>query len=141
MPGPKMLWQFGELGYDFNIDHNGRTGEKPIRWDYFDDANRKALYNAYSKFIKMKRNNGIFTSSNVTYDYTSGLKYLKLTDATNTVIVVGNFDMSNQQANIDFGSSGTWVDAVGSSITLSGNNYTVTLAPGEYHIFSKVALK
>ena len=25
-PGPKMLWQFGEFGYDVNIDFNGRTG-------------------------------------------------------------------------------------------------------------------
>ena len=28
VPGPKMIWQFGELGYDVNIDFNGRTGEK-----------------------------------------------------------------------------------------------------------------
>ena len=23
IPGPKMIWQFGELGYDFSIDENG----------------------------------------------------------------------------------------------------------------------
>ncbi len=29
-PGPKMIWQFGELGYDISIDFNGRTGRKPV---------------------------------------------------------------------------------------------------------------
>ncbi|MDZ7764853.1 MAG: hypothetical protein U5K00_10550 [Melioribacteraceae bacterium] len=22
IPGPKMIWQFGELGYDYSIDYN-----------------------------------------------------------------------------------------------------------------------
>ena len=43
IPGPKMLWQFGELGYDFSINRctngsineNCRLDPKPIRWDYF----------------------------------------------------------------------------------------------------------
>ena len=42
LPGPKMLWQFGELGYEFSINtcQNGSVSEncrldlKPIRWDY-----------------------------------------------------------------------------------------------------------
>ncbi|MDV7401547.1 hypothetical protein RZS08_59565, partial [Arthrospira platensis SPKY1] len=44
IPGPKMLWQFGELGYDFPIDFNGRTGNKPVRWDYYRDPERLKLY-------------------------------------------------------------------------------------------------
>ncbi|MDQ0641458.1 1,4-alpha-glucan branching enzyme [Pedobacter sp. W3I1] len=141
IPGPKMIWQFGELGYDVNIDFNGRTGEKPIKWDYYADPNRKSLYDAYAKFIRLKKNNSIFNSPNSSYNLAGGIKYIKLTEGTNTVIVVGNFDVVSQAANIDFGSSGTWVDAVGSSINLSSNSYNRTLAPGEYHIFSKTALK
>jgi hypothetical protein len=43
VPGPKMLWEFGELGYDFSINYCTRTvlinnscrvDPKPIRWDY-----------------------------------------------------------------------------------------------------------
>lgn len=141
MPGPKMLWQFGELGYDINIDFNGRTGDKPIKWDYYNDVNRKSLHDAYSKFIKLKRNNTIFNSTNVNYNLSGGIKYIKLIDGANTVVIVGNFDVINQTANVDFGSSGTWMDAVGSTINLSSATYAATLAPGEYHIFSKVALK
>ncbi|WP_316851413.1 alpha-amylase family glycosyl hydrolase [Pedobacter agri] len=141
IPGPKMIWQFGELGYDVNIDFNGRTGEKPIRWEYYSDPNRKALYNAYTKFIRLKKNNSIFNSTSSTYSLAGGIKYIKLVEGANTVIVVGNFDVVNQTANIDFGSSGTWVDASGTNISLNSNNYTASLAPGEYHIFSKAALR
>lgn len=28
IPGPKMIWQFGEMGYDYSIDYNGRVGKK-----------------------------------------------------------------------------------------------------------------
>ena len=52
VPGPKMIWQFGELGYDFSINSNEtgtavseeyRTSRKPIRWDYYENATRKEL--------------------------------------------------------------------------------------------------
>ena len=141
IPGPKMIWQFGELGYDINIDYNGRTGDKPIKWEYYTDVNRKALYNAYAKFIKLKKSNSIFNTVNVNYNLTGGVKYIKLTEGTNTVVVVGNFDVINLTSNIDFGSAGVWVDAVGNNINLLNATYSATLAPGEYHIFSKTALK
>ncbi|MGY3054170.1 1,4-alpha-glucan branching enzyme [Pedobacter sp. UYEF25] len=141
IPGPKLVWQFGELGYDISINTNGRTGEKPIHPEYYTDPNRKALYDAYSKFIKLKTNNVIFTAPNPTFSLNGGVKYMKLSDASNTVVVVGNFDVVSQTANVDFGSSGGWVDAVGSTINLSSNTYNASLVPGEYHIYSKVALK
>ncbi|MEK7253233.1 MAG: alpha-amylase family glycosyl hydrolase, partial [Bacteroidota bacterium] len=42
LPGAKMIWQFGEVGYDFSINrcvngtinNNCRLDPKPIRWDY-----------------------------------------------------------------------------------------------------------
>ena len=141
IPGPKMIWQFGELGYDTSIDFNGRTGEKPIKWDYFSDANRKALYDVYAKMIKLKKNNSIFSSTNSSYNLAGGVKYIKLVEGTNTVVVVGNFDVASQTANIDFGAAGTWLDAFGTGVNLSSNSYTAVLAPGEYHIFSNTALK
>lgn len=140
MPGPKMLWQFGELGYDVNIDFNGRTGDKPIRWEYFDEVNRKTLYNAFAKFIKIKQKNMVFKTSNFTYDFSKAIKYIKLTDANNTVVVVGNFDVVPQTANIDFGGTGTWYNAVGANVTLSTTIYNQTLGPGEYRVFSKQVL-
>lgn len=141
IPGPKMIWQFGELGYDINIDFNGRTGDKPIKWDYYTDARRKALYDAYAKFIKLKKSNTIFNTPTYTYSTSGGIKYIKLTNGTNTVVVVGNFDVTNQTANVDFGATGTWIDATGGANTnLGSTTFGATLAPGEYHIYSKQAL-
>ena len=64
IPGPKMIWQFGELGYDITIDQNGRTGRKPIKWEYFQDADRLKLYKTYSELIKLKTTQDIFKTAN-----------------------------------------------------------------------------
>lgn len=140
IPGPKMVWQFGELGYDVNIDYNGRTGDKPIRWNYVDEPNRKELYNVYTKLIKLKKANSIFNAANSSYSLAGAVKYIKLSEGNNTVVVVGNFDVVPQTANIDFGNNGTWLDAFGGNLNLTTNLYTLTLAPGEYHVYSKLAL-
>lgn len=141
IPGPKMIWQFEELGYDVSINFNDRTGNKPIHWEYFQQTERKALYNAYAKFINLKKKNSIFSSADATYNLSAGVKYIKLAEADNTVMVVGNFDVSSKDASVDFGAAGVWYDAVtGTTMTLTGNAYNKTLAAGEYHIYSRTAL-
>ncbi len=142
IPGPKMLWQFQELGYDVSINTNGRTGEKPVYWNYYQQPARKALYDAYSDFISLKKQNNVFNTSNVQFGLEAAVKYIKLTDAENVVMVVGNFDVSSRAANIDFGNGGIWYEAgTNQVLTLAGTNYTKTLAPGEYHIYSRQPLR
>lgn len=141
IPGPKMLWQFQELGYDVGININGRTGEKPIYWNYYQQPARKALYDAYAKFIKLKKNNAVFNTSNLQSGVAAAVKYIKLTDNSNTVVVVGNFEVTSQVANVDFGSSGTWYEAGSNqTLNLSNGKFTQTLAAGEYHIYSRSPL-
>ncbi|RYE23396.1 MAG: alpha-amylase [Sphingobacteriaceae bacterium] len=142
-PGPKMLWQFGELGYDKSIDQNGRTGDKPILWNYTSDANRKHLYNTYAQLIKMKIKNAVFTTTNFKYSLAGAIKTIQLngTDGVN-VEVVGNFDVVAQTGSISFPSTGTWYDNItGTSINVNTTPYMLTLAPGEYHLYSTTALK
>lgn len=142
MPGPKMIWQLGELGYDISIDHNGRTGEKPLLWDYNKQAARAALKNAFTRFIALKKNNSIFKSNNIVANLSGAVKYIKLSEGANTVVVVGNFDVNTQTAFVDMGTAGTWYDvAHNSTLSLTGSSYTANLAPGEYHIFSKALLQ
>ncbi len=60
-PGPKMVLEFDELGYDFSRcylstngeggDCNTKTNPKPIRWGYQSNADRQALYNVYKRLI------------------------------------------------------------------------------------------
>lgn len=54
VPGPKMIWQFGEMGYDVSIEENGRTGRKPLHWEYLEDEDRKYLVSVYSKLINLR---------------------------------------------------------------------------------------
>jgi 1,4-alpha-glucan branching enzyme len=141
VPGPKMLWQFGELGYDVSIDQGGRTSNKPIYWNYNIDPNRRHLYSVYSKMIKMKEKNAVFASTNNVYSLGGAIKTIQLKDASANVEVVGNFDVVQQTGNIDFPATGTWYDNIsGSSINVTSLPYSMTLQPGEYHVYSSVAL-
>ena len=62
IPGPKMIWQFGELGYDYSINNcpdgtinnDCRVSNKPIRWDYDDNPNRKHIYNTWATLTAFK---------------------------------------------------------------------------------------
>lgn len=142
MPGPKMLWQFGELGYEISIDQNGRTGEKPLLWQYNAQPARVALRNAFAKFINLKKKNPVYRTTNLTYDFLGAVKYIKLTQGATTVVVVGNFDVISQQANINFGTGGNWYKVMENNqeMNLTGTAYTKTLQPGEYHIYSTTIL-
>jgi 1,4-alpha-glucan branching enzyme len=141
-PGPKMVWQFGELGYDISINYNGRTGDKPILWNYNTDPNRRALYSVYSKMINMKIKNPVFATTTYTYNLAGSIKFIQLLDPTADVEVIGNFDVVPEPAVLSFPSTGTWYDNItGTSINITSLPYNVTLAPGEYHVYSNVPLK
>lgn len=141
MPGPKMIWQFGELGYDISIEQNGRTGEKPILWNYRNDPNRAALYNVFAKMTALKKNNAVFATTNFQYDLGGKTKYIKLTGTSSNVVVVGNFDVVPQDVKIPFPLSGTWYDCLnGNAATTINGSYAATLQPGEYHVFSSSIL-
>jgi 1,4-alpha-glucan branching enzyme len=142
-PGPKMLWEFGERGYDISInDLGGRLSDKPAHWEYMADPNRKHLFSVYAKMIKMKLKNPVFTSTNYHYNLSGPVKTIQLLDATANVEVVGNFDVVAQNASISFPSTGAWIDNMtGTSINVTSLPYSVTLAPGEYHVYSNVALQ
>jgi hypothetical protein len=141
MPGPKMVWQFGELGYDVSIEQNGRTGEKPILWNYRTDPNRAALYNVFAAMASLKKNNDVFATTSFQYDLGGKTKYIKLNGTSSNVLVVGNFDVVAQDVKIALPSSGTWYDCLNNNtaINVSGS-YTATLQPGEYHVFSSSVL-
>ncbi|MCB0460958.1 MAG: alpha-amylase, partial [Flavobacteriaceae bacterium] len=144
VPGPKMIWQFGELGYDYSIDYDCRVCNKPIRWDYFNDPDRKALYDKWSKIIQLKKQEDIFRTANFTLDVanTNGLKKIQLTDpAANPdlkyVTIIGNFGVTTQSINPTFQQTGTWYDLLNNnaSISVTNTNSLISLQPGEFKIY------
>lgn len=147
MPGPKMLWQFGELGYDFSINHcpdgtvntNCRTANKPIRWDYNGVTQRRRVYDVFAALNKLRqhpwyRNN--FTSNRIGRNLGGAFKWLQTTTDTSNICVIGNFDVVPVTGSVTFQNAGTWYDYLnGGTITATGSAQNFTLQPGEYRVY------
>ncbi len=138
IPGPKMIWQFGELGYDVSIDFNGRVGNKPNKTnEYWADLKRRNLYKTYSALLKLRNENPVFGSSNYTLVAGGSIKTLKLTDASMNVAILGNFDVTAKSGAVGFQNTGRWYDYFkGDSIEVSDVNMQFNLTPGEFRIFT-----
>lgn len=137
VPGPKMLWQFGELGYDVSINTNGRVGDKPIHWEYYQNPARKELYNVTASLIKLRQEEPVFSTSNYTVDYSGAIKKLSLSYSGDEVRVVANCDVISTLTSVSFGSTGTWYDYLkGDSITVNSTSQQLNLNPGEFHVYS-----
>ena len=133
VPGPKMIWQFGEIGYDYSIDYNDRTGEKPVVTDqYMAVPARKALYDTYAALLKFRRENPRFFDSDASFTWTpsGNLKKITCTVDGKSFHVVGNFDKKNVSYTVP---SGTWTDYINGG-TVSGN---ITLKEGEFRLLTK----
>jgi len=140
IPGPKMIWQFGELGYDVSIDLNGRTGTKPIRWNYYDDWRRKHLHDVFAALIDLKKENDVFRSADFSLSTAAELKRIHLNHTSNQVTILGNFDVVEKNINPHFQQTGTWHEFFSrETLQVTDVNATITMQPGEYRIYSTVA--
>jgi hypothetical protein len=162
IPGPKMLWQFGELGYDFSINHcadgtineSCRVSPKPVQWEYRDDHNRYRLYNHVRDLLTLRTNYDIFTEGSVSIsDGNSLVKQVVLrnnpytalpidTDDMNAVIIA-NFDLIENAVSVEFPHNGTWYDYYGSGqpMNVVVGVTSITLAPGGYKIFTDLPIE
>ena len=133
VPGPKMIWQFGEIGYDYSIDYNDRTGEKPVVTDqYMAVPERKALYDTYAALLKFRRENPRFFDSDASFTWTptGNIKKITCTADGKTFHVVGNFGKGQTTYTVP---SGSWTDQINGG-TVSGN---ITLKEGEFRLLTK----
>ncbi len=145
VPGPKMLWQFGELGYDFpinycpngTINNNCRVDPKPIRWDYYSDNDRRRLYNRTADLIYLKTNYDAFNTTNFTLNTSNLQKTIHLSHPTMDVAVQGNFGLSNAQIPNAFPKGGWWYEYfTGDSVFINSPTQSLTFAPGEYRLYT-----
>ena len=142
IPGPKMIWQFGELGYDISIDEGGRTSKKPIKWDYYDETDRYRLFQIFGALIKLKKEEDVFETSDFNMDVGGALKRINLNGTNMDATIIGNFDVSEKNIDPNFQQTGTWYDYfTGEPIEITDVNEEITLAPGEYHIYTTVQLE
>jgi hypothetical protein len=141
VPGPKMIWQFGELGFDVSIDDPCRVCPKPIRWNYYNDWRRRTLYDYYSELIRLKKTYNVFKTNNFTMNVSGALKRINLSDPEFSVVVIGNFDVNEGVINPVFQFAGTWYDHFNNdSITVTDVNAPINLRPGEFRLYTSKKL-
>lgn len=137
IPGPKMIWQFGELGYDYSIDYGCRVCNKPIRWDYYDVANRLRIYQVWGELIKLKTTYPVFGTSDFAMNVGGMGKRINLNDADMNVTVIGNFDVFNGSVSPVFQHTGFWYEYfTGDTLNVADVNAAISLLPGEYRLYT-----
>jgi 1,4-alpha-glucan branching enzyme len=146
IPGPKMMWMFGEYGFDYSINwptltEDSRTSPKPVRWDYLMDANRHRLFKTYAALIKLKVNNPAFRTSNYSISAWGVQKQVYVTDPSMNCIAIANFGMTNQDVFTGFQHPGTWYDYfTGQPLNVTDVNMTIPLPPGHFRVYTNTQL-
>lgn len=149
IPGPKMIWQFGEQGYDLSINRcpdgtikdDCRVANKPPKWEYLTDANRNKLFKVYAELIKLKTSHAVFSSPDFTVDASGRTKRISINHSSMNVSVIGNFGVDTVTVNAGFQNAGKWYDYFnGDSISVADINEKILLQPGEFHLFTTTKL-
>ena len=144
VPGPKMLWQFGELGYAYCIDYcissatcnNCRVGNKPIRWDYFQRPDRHRLYDVTRSMIQLKTNYDVFRTTDFTASLSGNGKAVRLNTDTLDCVAIANFDDAAAGVNPVFTHTGWWYEFFsGDSLNVAVATDYIQLLPGEYRLY------
>jgi len=150
IPGPKMIWQFGERGYDKSIfacadnsipqpygTENCKLTRKEPRWQDMEAENRKRLFEVNTALIKLRKTQpDLFNSTNFEYNLVNAIKYFKISESNLSALIVANFDVLSATASVSFQNAGVWYDYLsGETITATGAVQSISLQPGEYHVY------
>ena len=140
-PSPKMIWQFGEIGYDISIDDNGRTGKKPWKTtEYMAVAERKALYDTYAMLLKFRKDNPRFFDNDVNFRWyvgggqtTGRYMYAKSGEGKHFALF-GNFGTGTQSIGVQLPDGvGKWYQ-YDTGAEWNGGSHTVPMAEGQFYL-------
>ncbi len=160
IPGPKMIWQFDEMGYDINLEYGGANiSRKPVPWSegyqalkYDQVPERKRAYLESCKIINLKtRHPELFRSDVVKLQNCSQANVTKMRKIISTttkdgedvyVIVLANFSATQAITNTDiFPKTGKWYDYMtGEEFIVESETQPVTLQKGQLAIYSSIKL-
>lgn len=159
VPGPKMIWQFAELGYDKSIytctDGTVNTGDdatpgdckldpKPSAFglNYDTDAARKSVYDTWAKILEIRLSNEVFNTKNFTVESGNLMPRIYITNTAasgslKNVVVLANFTTSTQNIvpNFPVGNT-TWFNLMtNASFYVSDTTSPITIEAGGFRIF------
>lgn len=146
VPGPKMLWQFGEHGYDFSINwcangtiNNGcRTDPKPIRWDYLQDPHRRHLRDVTAALLHLRNTQDVFetTDFQIISNNSGKGRIVKLNSPATNLMALANVGVTTENTPTSFQHTGWWYEYFsGDSLNVTNPTATLSLKPGEYRLY------
>lgn len=138
IPGPKMIWQFGELGYDYSIFFGGdRTAPKPPRWDYWDIYERQRIHRVYNAMIQL-RSSDAFRFGQFSHDFSGEGKRAWISHSSMNVVAAVNTGVTGFDMAPGFQHGGTWYNYfTGESFEVSDpGGHFFFFGPGEYKVFT-----
>lgn len=158
VPGPKMIWQFAELGFDksifmctngtVNTDNDATPGDckldpKPSAFglNYDTDAARKSVYDTWAKILEIRLSSQVFNTK--TFNVESGNLMPRIfiwndasTEPLKNVVILANFTTSSQSIVPDFPYTGNWVNLMdNSAVTVASTTAPITIEAGGFRIF------
>ncbi|WP_299521176.1 alpha-amylase family glycosyl hydrolase [Winogradskyella sp.] len=159
IPGPKMIWHFGDLGMDNSIWTCGdgttvspgndgcKLATKPQpQWveNWLSDALRSQIYEDWGKFHKLKVEEPVFEGD---YDITSDnlIQRVDIFDSSipttqlRNVIIYANFDVTSRNifTNFPSGVTSTWYDLMDptGNTTVPNGTGILSIPAGQFRIF------
>jgi len=146
-PGPKMIWQFGEIGYDYSINYNpstgksdsddGRTARKPLISNAMSDTDRKALYDTYAMMNRLRAQNDAMKTSDATVETNGLMKVVYRPSDKANLIFATNLGVESASQTIKFPKTGKWYNILsGKEINVQVSETSITYQPGESAIYS-----
>ncbi|MEO9076149.1 MAG: T9SS type A sorting domain-containing protein, partial [Gelidibacter sp.] len=161
VPGPKMIWHFGELGMQdsiftcndgsvnvpFGSDGGCKLDTKPQpQWtqNWLGDIHRNKIYKDWARLIQLKTNEPVFkgdytmTTNNLTPSiaiFDTALPASSL----NKIIVLANFDVTSTTMNTTIPPGQTWYDLMDTTGNTTYNMPTVAIPAGQFRIFGNAA--
>ena len=165
VPGPKMIWHFGDLGWEssiftcnnstVNTDVDGTAGDckldtKPQpQWvnNWLGNSNRSKIYNDWAKMITLKTTEPVFLGTPTIASASSLSVNIKITNSNlssaqlKDVLILANFDTTAKNVPTGFQYTGTWYNLMdNSTINVTDVNAVINIPAGEYRIYgNKVA--
>ncbi|MBL0013860.1 MAG: T9SS type A sorting domain-containing protein [Flavobacterium sp.] len=157
VPGPKMLWHFGPLGWERSLwtCQNGsvsfsnpdcKLDTKPQpQWteNWLGDTNRSTIYNNWARMINLRINEPVFENGSFAWNFNStGHPRLDVWTSTSQtaslsyVFVLTNFTNNTYNVAGGFPFAGTWANLMDNSTFLvTDTSMNISIEPGGFRVF------
>ena len=161
VPGPKMIWHFGDLGNTASLwtcnngnisyaDPDCKLDTKPqLQWtnNWLSDAARVNVYNSWAKMIELKKTENVFENGQFGWNLSATGSpridiWTSLTATPNLsyVFVRTNFSDNTLNTGAGFPFTGTWYNLMdNSTINVTDGNMNISIEAGGYRIYGNKA--